>query len=328
MSAGAPAPPAPERCPHPGDRVTTLLRARDYVSGEPFEVAECASCGIAVTLPRPGDAEIAGYYPPEYYGKPGARRFPAAVEALQRALFAGRARAVERLAGGRGRVLDVGCGPGLLLQAFRRRGWTVAGTELTESSAAHARAVLGIPVHVGPVESWPWPERHFDAVTLWHVLEHWPDPRVVLRAARRLLRPGGVLAVGVPNFGSVEARAARAAWFHLDVPRHLAHFTPASLGCALAGTGLDVRRTSFFAPEFDAFSFVQSAENVLGLRPNLLYGLLRTPSARLVRAASRREAAAALALALPLGLVALPATLLLSLAGWGSSMTCYAVRPG
>jgi SAM-dependent methyltransferase len=316
-----------ELCAHPGERVTILFQTSDYVTGRPFALGECAACGLAVTVPQPDD--IAAYYPTEYYGEPGSRRFPLVVEALQRAAYAVRSRAVERLAGGRpGRVLDVGCGRGLLLEAFRRRGWKVQGTELTDASAAFAREALGIPVHVGPMEGWPWPGGHFDAITLWHVLEHWPDPRVVLRAAQHLLRPGGVLVVGVPNFGSPEARATRAGWFHLDVPRHLAHFTPGSLSRALRQSGFDVQRLSFFAPEFDAFSFVQSALNSMGLRHNLLYGLLRVPSARLVRAASRTEVLATFALAAPLGLVSLAATALLSLARRGSSMTAYAVKAG
>jgi SAM-dependent methyltransferase len=318
-----------ERCVHPVERVTTVLRTRDYVTGEPFAVGECAACGLAVTVPQPDEAAIAAYYPREYYGEPGSRRFPLVVEALQRVAYAVRARAVERLAGGRpGRVLDVGCGRGPLLDAFRRRGWQVQGTELTEVSATFARYTLGIPVHVGPVEQWPWPAGHFDAIAMWHVLEHWPDPRVVLRAAQRLLRPGGVLVVSLPNFGSPEARVTGAGWFHLDVPRHLAHFTPASLHGALRETGFLVKKLSFFAPEFDAFSFVQSALNAMGVRHNLLYGLLRAPSARLVRAANRTEVLATLALAVPLGVVSLPATALLSLARRGSSMTAYAVRPG
>lgn len=318
-----------DRCLHPRQHVTILFRTRDYVTGQPFEVGECATCGLVVTVPQPDETAIASYYPGEYYGEPGSRRFPLVVEALQRAMYVARVRAVKRLAGGKpGRVLDVGCGRGLLLEAFRRRGWEIHGTELTEASAAYARETLGIPVHVGPMEGWAWPEAHFDAITFWHVLEHWPDPRAVLREVHRLLRPGGCLAVGVPNFGSPEARATRAGWFHLDVPRHLAHLTPASLTGALREAGFQVRRVSFFAPEFDAFSFVQSALNSMGFQHNLLYGLLRTPSARLVRAARPAEVLATVALAVPLGLAAIPATMLLSLARRGSSMTAYAVRAG
>ncbi len=313
-------------CPHPDARATRLFRARDYVSGEEFEVSRCGACGIARTRPEPATDRLAAYYPPAYYGAASMRRFPLAVEALQRALYGARARAVERLAGGPGRVLDVGCGRGFLLDAFRRRGWQVQGTELDDRSAAHARDVMGIPVHVGPADGWPWPEGHFDAVVFWHVLEHLSEPHHAIERARRLLRPGGVLMVGVPNFASPEARLARGGWFHLDVPRHVVHLTPRWLSEAIGAAGLDVRRRSFLTPEYDAFSLVQSAENRLGLRHNLLYDVLRGRSAKLLGGASRLEVASAVALAVPLGLLAAPATALLGLAGLGSSVTVHAVR--
>lgn len=310
-------------CAHGGEPLEPLFAARDYVTGHAFEVRRCARCGLALTAPRPDDP--AAYYPQGYYRPQGARRFPSLVEALQGALYAGRARAVERLAGGPGAVLDIGCGPGLLLQAFRRRGWRAHGTELSEASAAYARA-LGLDVHVGTPASGPWPADSFDAVVLWHALEHWPEPQAALAQAAHLLRPGGALLVGVPNFGSLEARVARDRWFHLDVPRHLAHFTPGVLRAALRAEGLEPRRTSFVAPEFDTFSFVQSALNLLGLRQNALYNLLRGRRARVLGARAPLAEAASLLLAAPLGLLALPATLLLSLAGQGSSMAVLAVK--
>jgi SAM-dependent methyltransferase len=317
-----------EPCRHPRSAARLLFPARDWVTGDAFEVCHCPGCGLAVTLPQPDREALAYGYPPGYHRGPAGRRFPRGVEWLQRLLYARRARAVERLVGGRtGRVLDVGCGPGFLLDAFRRRGWEPQGTELTEGAAAHARRVLGIPVHVGPLESWPWPESSFDAVAMWHVLEHWPDPRVALDRAARLLRPGGVLLVGVPDFGSPEARWAAGAWFHLDVPRHLVHLTRRSLAGMLAGAGLEVRQVVTTAPEYDGFSLLQSALNRLGLGHNLLYDLLRRRGARLSRErASRLDLALTLLLTLPLGLLALPAAALLSLTGRGSSVTLLAAR--
>jgi SAM-dependent methyltransferase len=312
-------------CHHPPREARPLFDARDPVTGDAFAVAECGACGLAVTVPPPSPEALRRYYPAAYHRAAGARRFLAAVEWAQGKLYARRARAVERLAGGPGRVLDVGCGPGALLQAFATRGWQIHGTELDDGAAAAARAA-GAEVHAGPLETAPWPDGHFDAIVSWHSLEHFPEPSTPLAHARRLLRPGGALLVAVPNFGSPEARLARGAWFHLDVPRHLTHFTPAALRRALAGAGFEAVSESHLALEYDTFSLVQSALNRLGLRQNALYDLLRTRGSRLGAPGARGAAVASLLLAAPLGLLALPASLALAGAGRGATLTVRARR--
>src|SRR4051794_35834854 len=123
---------AVEVCAHPAAQLSILFPAQDFITGHKFEVAHCVACGLTVTTPQPAAGEMANYYPCGYYGALADRRFPRIVEGLQEALYAHRVRQVESVAGrARGRVLDVGCGRGWLLQEFRRRGWEVQGTELS-----------------------------------------------------------------------------------------------------------------------------------------------------------------------------------------------------
>jgi len=219
-----------------------------------------------------------------------------------------------------------------VLNQLRKRGWKVQGTELNDASAAFAREVLGLPVRTGELTSLHFPDAHFDVVILWHVLEHLHEPQTVLDEVARILRPGGVLLVAVPNFQSFEAKLTRNHWFHLDVPRHLIHFTPRTLQRSLAQAGLGLYRITYFAPEYDFFSFVQSALNQLGLRQNLLYDLLRGRGAHSGRAPQRRrnqvQAAASLLLSLPLGLISLPAIALVTTLRRGATMTVYARKGG
>ena len=314
-------------CEHPPAQRERLFAARDYLTGDCFDVIQCRVCGLALTSPAPSFVEMQKYYPPVYYASTGGKRFPALVELLQNFLYGRRVQRIERVLGKKGRVLDVGCGPGFLLRQFHKAGWEVQGTELSEQSAAHARKTLGLPVHVGDLVSARFPAEHFDAVVLWHVLEHVASPQGTILEVARVLRPGGVFLVGVPNFGSCEARLTRDKWFHLDVPRHLNHFTVPTLRAMLASAGLQVKSSSFVAPEYDAFSFVQSSLNRLRLRHNLLYQLLRQGRAKILREANPFQIVVSLLLAVPVSLASIPLTLLAALLRQGAAVSVYAQKP-
>ena len=95
-------------------------------------------------------------------------------------------------------------------------------------------------MRTGFLDTAPLPERDFDAVCMWHVLEHATDPLALLRGARERLRPGGRLVLEVPNIDSVGAQMRGGRWAHLDPGAHVCHFTPASLTAALAAAGFEV----------------------------------------------------------------------------------------
>ena len=315
----------PTPCPHPSQSQQRLFAARDYITGDPFAIEQCHDCAIAFTRPQPAVAELGRYYPLEYYGG-GTGRFPAPIERLQRSLYRRRVMAVETMLGRKGSVLDIGCGPGFLLREFRDRGWMVHGTEFSPQSAAHARDVLQLPISVGDVGAFEFQDCSFDAVVIWHVLEHMIDPQGTVAQVARLLRPGGVLLCAVPNFGSAEARFARDKWFHLDVPRHQNHFTVPALRALLATCGFTVERPSFFSLEYDYFSFTQSVLNRLGLRHNLLYNVLRGNRAKVLgqMPVPAWQKLASLLLAAPLGLLSVPLTTLAALFRTGATVTLYA----
>ena len=316
-------------CSHPAGHLTSLFSATDYITGDQFEVAHCAVCKLSVTSPQPAADQIGSYYPSGYYGPLRDRRFPGIVEKLQQALYGWRVRQVESVAGPvKGRVLDVGCGRGLLLKEFRRRGWQVQGTELSEHSARYPREILDLPVETGSLETIRFPANHFDVITLWHVLEHVSDPQALLTEANRILKPGGVLLVSVPNFGGCEAKLFRDKWFHLDVPRHVTHLTKGMLEQALRGNGFKDRRWSGTTLEYDAFSFVQSALNKCGLRHNLLYDLLRGQRAKVIaeNQAPPWQIPVTWLLAALFGLISVPLTLCAGLLGLGGTMTVLAVK--
>ncbi len=279
-----------------------LLSARDPdgLSPAPFDVVRCAGCGTAYVSPRPPAHELARHYVRGYYGRPGEDSGPLG-RLFGRLLMAERA---AKAAAGRapGRILDVGCGDGSFLAAMRRRGWECWGVEISDEGAARAAARPGLNIHDQPLERLSLPARGFDVVTLWHSLEHVPDPAGLLARAAELVKPGGRLLVAFPNGDSWDLRLFGARWFHLDPPRHLHYFTPSSMSLLLKKCGLEVEGVSQLSFEYNLFGFAQSALNLATRRPNYLYRRLK---GTLPHGAVGDALATAL-LAIPAGLLAVP----------------------
>jgi 2-polyprenyl-3-methyl-5-hydroxy-6-metoxy-1,4-benzoquinol methylase len=243
-----------------------------------FSLVRCGDCGLVATFPPVPATEIGRYYPASYYGE-NNRRFNALLEGLIPFFRNRRARAIEKFVP-KGRILDVGCGRGILPTLMRERGWEVDALEFSETAARHARDELQLPVFVGDFVQSPYPDSSFDAVVLWHVLEHLPDPAAAIRRARQILRPGGFLIVAVPNFESLQARCTGRHWFHLDVPRHYHHFGLTVLRRLLTTNGFSIVDVSHLSIEYNPYGWIQSLLNGLGFRYNLLYDLLKNRSAR------------------------------------------------
>jgi SAM-dependent methyltransferase len=209
---------------------TTDYRRKD---GSRHIFVRCLSCALVYLSPRPAPDELPGYYPPEYHDawlvQSAAPRSP------QHLLAQGRVSAIERLHPQPGSILDVGCGVGLFLALLHERGWSGTGTEWSHHAARRARETFNLTVHTGPLRELR--PAAFDIVTLWHVVEHMHDPRGELREIGRLLAPGGRLVVATPNADSLALRVFGGAWYHLDAPRHLQIFSPASLNDIAARAG-------------------------------------------------------------------------------------------
>jgi len=124
-----------------------------------------------------------------------------------------------------GRLLEVGCGTGDLLAGVRDLGWTVTGVDFDAAAVAVARR-RGLEVREGDLTSQRFPDASFDAVTMFHLFEHVPDPRALLVECYRILAPGGRIVIVTPNPRSRGHRRFGVSWMGLDPPRHLHLFPP------------------------------------------------------------------------------------------------------
>ena len=250
--------------------IQLALTAPDYRFGDRFgsreqhRVWRCLHCGLGFTQPPLSDPELAVAYPPDYdpyqpkdhqpsvfhqrlaatllrtygYDQPAAFPLPAF---LARPLALIRGWVWSPPPAPPGRLLDVGCGSGAYGARLQSLGWRVDGVELDPPAAERARQA-GLQVQTCSILDAELPAAKYDVVTCWHVLEHLDDPVAALRHLRPTLAADGVVLLEVPNWSGLVARLTGRTWFHLDLPRHRLHFTPASLTLALEQAGFRIVR--------------------------------------------------------------------------------------
>jgi 2-polyprenyl-3-methyl-5-hydroxy-6-metoxy-1,4-benzoquinol methylase len=236
-------------CPLCGRNEGSLLNeAADQMpasgAGLRFAIVRCRRCGLVYTNPRPTAKSLALFYPSHY--APHAFRINAH-DTRRPSRFWSRVfgRPCPERRGllpwpSPGRLLDFGCGGGSYLCEMANRGWRVTGLDVSREVVASIQDNLGFDALSGTL---PHPDLHpgsFEVITMWQSLEHVHQPLRVLRAAYELLVPGGKLIAAVPNYDCFTSRWFGENWYGLDVPRHLTHFTPRTLGAMLQTSGFRV----------------------------------------------------------------------------------------
>lgn len=255
------------------------ISIRANSGGFPFSYLECQGCGLVFLSPRPEKKEILQFYEQDYYGE-GLQKFHSWLEAPRLFFAWNRIRRVKKLLPHPGKALDIGCGQGTFLQLLKKEGWECYGTELTEESAARASR-KGISVSVGEIDENRFGPHSFDLITLWHVLEHLPEPPKTLKTLTHLLKKGGILAISTPNIDSLQAKIGRDQWFHLDPPRHLFLYSPRTLEQMIESFGFRLLKLHHFSLEQNPYGWLQSLLNLMGLPENSLYMILKnTPNLR------------------------------------------------
>lgn len=255
-----------QRCPLCAGKFHVRLRQVERsVNRGSFDVLRCDRCGLGKTHPVPSD--LAPYYENYHGGRHGVtdqRCVKRRISILSSAMR-------ERQPG---MLLDIGCGDGSFLLAARKSGWSVQGTEFNPLAARQSG--IDVVTDLGEIPDTP----HFDCITLWHSLEHLHDPLATLRSIRSRLHPSGVLLISVPDIEGIQAKLFGRRWFHLDVPRHLYHFSRTSLSALLRATGFSPVQRWHQEFEYDLIGWPQSALNCFLATPDVFFNLLMGRSPR------------------------------------------------
>jgi len=208
-----------------------------------FPVVRCRVCGLVFVGRTIGLDELIALYDESYYEdavKPGYAGYG---DAEQRKRHHDRT-LLDQLESyrGPGDLLEIGCAYGYFLDEARQRGWRVRGIEPSAHAARHARERLGLEVSERQFPDVPAEPASQDAIALWDVVEHLPNPRATLEHALVWLRPGGILALSTGNVASLTARIQGADWSLMTPPWHQFYFSRSTMGRLLADIGFQVIR--------------------------------------------------------------------------------------
>jgi SAM-dependent methyltransferase len=227
---------------------------RKVVRSEPEgQLFRCRRCRFLYVYPRPTLDELKALYDAEYFSDRDLEswlscRTPVYRQCLQH---------LDKIAPGGGRLLDVGCGTGEFVAQALSHGWSAVGIESSNVASQFAREHNHVPVHNVVLETAPFAPGSFDVVTLLDVLEHLLDPQAEITRVHRLIKPGGMAVVRVPNtlFHLPKARMCallKVSDSNLEIPHHLNHFTPPTLSRLLRTVGFEVLSVEIGAPETKA----------------------------------------------------------------------------
>jgi SAM-dependent methyltransferase len=274
-------------------KIDRLVEGQDrnhFIEGR-FELDRCGACGFIFLNPTPEPAALARYYPNDYYSYRSDDRPAPAPKNQSRAAFylrhpirAANALFYSKILGQNKdlpvrpglRFLDVGCGDGAYLKTRLREGCEcygvdIGGEALTRLKVSHPE----IQTHCGDLWEAKWPKKSFDIVNVCHVLEHVPDPDRLLSEIRRILKPGGLLKVQLPNADSATRILFGRFWQGYETPRHLWVFAPRNLTPLFERNGLRVLRSRTLENSFSVLSSLIHVWNGLAGQKKSLEGTQR-----------------------------------------------------
>ena len=233
----------PQLCPVCGQTgAREWLRAPDRLHGrdEQYMLMRCTECAIVWLHDPPSPGQMHLHYTDAYHKiiSAGGDNSPHRWHDRKATL------AQHKQSG---TLLDMGCSSGSFLESLKGQPWKLYGIEMSAEGARTAEARSGAEVFVGDIPDAPFAPQSFDVISCFDVLEHLYEPKRVLDCVARWLKPGGIFYVLVPNIDSAEARVFKTYWHGLELPRHLFHYSPASLkflaeSVGLRGVSIETRR--------------------------------------------------------------------------------------
>ena len=258
------------------NNIYNVLTVTDFtVSQERFDIYECGDCTLRFTQNVPDEEHIGAYYrSSEYISHSDTNKgiINKLYHLVRNKTLQQKKKLIEQQTGlKKGYLLDVGAGTGAFINIMKQNGWDVIGLEPDSVARTNAQQLHQLTL-LTPDKLFSFSAKQFDAITLWHVLEHIHDLHNYIQTFYNILKPNGILIIAVPNYTSYDAATYKEYWAAYDVPRHLYHFSPQSMEALAKQHGFKI--SQYVPMKYDSYYVSMLSEKYLNERNNYMSAFL------------------------------------------------------
>jgi 2-polyprenyl-3-methyl-5-hydroxy-6-metoxy-1,4-benzoquinol methylase len=239
------------------EKIMNSFAIKDHsISNEMFHIADCADCGMRYTHDAPLESKCGVYYQSEDYVSHSNtnKGFIFSIYHRVRSYMLDRKAKLIHSYHTKGNILDMGCGTGYFANHMKEKGYEVLGIEIDDTARQYGIDHFGIKAVSPTALKSGEIKQTFDAITLWHVLEHLYEPKEYMSLFSKHMNLDSILVIAVPNHTSRDSQSFGDYWAAYDVPRHLWHFDPVSMAKLAAATGFKIveKRQMPFDPFYNS----------------------------------------------------------------------------
>lgn len=218
---------------------------RHYLNPGVFNIIKCKNCDLASINPMLNEKDLSKYYPDDNYYAYEYTKKSFRLKKIIKFLFLRSMIPNEAKFDRPGKILDYGCGSGWELYNFKNKGWQVLGCEPNNKAALFGENQFGVKILNGTFYTVNIKSNQFDYVRSYHSLEHDPYAKQTVENFHRVLKKGGKLLIGVPNYDSIQRKIFNNYWWYLGAPVHTYNFSVKNLSDLVRQSGLKIKSVRY-----------------------------------------------------------------------------------
>lgn len=204
-----------------------------------WDIVKCNNCNLIFANPLPAESEIEAFYN-NYSNESSEERINKylRLKTSREKRNRRKLKLLEKIQGGKGRILDIGCGLGLFVKGAASMGWIAHGVDFDRDLVEYGKKTFNLNLHCGELEKAKFPDKYFDVITMYNLLDHLREPIKFLKEVKRILKDGGVIYLNVHDAGGWKAKRYGSEWDAYCPPGHLYYYSHETLKKLLGKAGL------------------------------------------------------------------------------------------